>query len=141
MNAIEFNSENNAKQLALKIDLETKLPTLGDSEVDQITREFYIQKIKKLEKWLKDFETYNKSVEDAYDFLFNKTPRIRRRVTQDNVYANNKVLIYAPPQVGKTKEIISLVKKSISNGVSVLISCDNKEDQKQGNGDFDQRNT
>jgi hypothetical protein len=46
-----------------------------------------------------------------------------------NMYTPTKFLITAPCQVGKTNSIIETVKDCILNGISVVISCDNKMNQ------------
>jgi hypothetical protein len=77
----------------------------------------------------------NKEYKNNYikfiNYLFDKENEIKElELTLTLTLTKPKTcLIYAPPQVGKTKSIIELVIESISRNIPVIISCDNKKDQ------------
>jgi hypothetical protein len=86
---------------------------------------YYKTRAEELQKWINkngiattDFKNFMNYLLDSETYSSTNT-----------LYIPKKLLITAPCQVGKTNSILNVIESCITSNVSVVLSCDNKNNQ------------
>jgi hypothetical protein len=85
-------------------------------------------RINTIDGWLKYCDKEYHGYSDFMEYLF-KEEIAKTYTLQKHIYKLRNMLVYAPTQMGKTNMMIRMIKDCVSNGISVIISSDNKKDQ------------
>ncbi len=101
---------------------------LSEKSTSESVKKMIQARIKELQEFIFKYSQLNSNYNDFINYLFSdKISSIKNKKIK--TYNEKKTLIYSPTQVGKTDAMIRVVKDSISRGISVIISSDNKKDQ------------
>jgi hypothetical protein len=118
-----YNLMNKTKITVEKQELMKEVDTVNDT-VKQLLK----MRIDEIDDWLVGYERDYSSYYKLMKYLLANEIKETQTI-QKNIYSVRNVLVYAPTQVGKTNAMIEIVKDCVSQGISVVISSDNKKDQ------------
>lgn len=116
-----------ANRNALSEERQQLIKGLDIVEIEAV-KNLLTTRINAIDLLLNCVEQDNKDYSNFMEYLL-KDEIAKTYTIQKNIFKVRNMLVYAPTQVGKTKMMIRMIQDCVSNGISVIVSSDNKKDQ------------